>query len=88
MPGAMPVAAFTADTYTGRSVLADGRWVSTEISESGPVLLTSANLARWGFADPSRIRVFGAGGHKISDHLSAANYADNLPQVATALTPA
>ena len=88
MPGAMPVAAFTADTYTGRSVLADGRWVSIEISESGPVLLTSANLARWGFADPSRIRVFGAGGHKISDHLSAANYADNLPQVATALTPA
>lgn len=86
--GSLAAGAFSPETYPGRSVLADGHWVSISVDASGPVLLTPANLARWGFGDPSRIRVFGSGGRRISDHLSADNFACDLPQVPAALTPA
>lgn len=73
--------AFSTETYAARSVLADGVWRAVEIETSGPVLLTNANLRRWGFKDPARVRVYGAGAGRIDDVLTVDNYVDDLPEV-------
>ena len=82
----VPATAFPAETYAGNSVLAQGKWVKISVSETGVYLLSTADLRRWGFNDPSRVRVYGYGGQRISDNLTAANYIDDLPQVQTAKT--
>lgn len=82
----MPSMAFPVEAYAGNSVLAQGKWVKISVSETGMYLLSTADLRRWGFNDPSRVRVYGYGGQRISDHLTAANYIDDLPQVQTATT--
>lgn len=82
----MPSMAFPVEAYAGNSVLAQGKWVKISVSETGMYLLSTADLRRWGFNNPSRVRVYGYGGQRISDHLTAANYIDDLPQVQTATT--
>lgn len=78
--------AFAPDTYAERSVLADGRWMCVEVDKTGPVLLTTVNLREWGFRDPAKIRIYGAGGQRISDILVSENYVDDLPLLQTELT--
>lgn len=79
---AVPVAmAFPADTYTGRSVLADGRWVKISVQETGMHFIPVATLRSWGFTDPAKVRVYGSGGTRISDRLSLDEFVDDLPQV-------
>lgn len=73
--------AFAPGTYAERSVLADGVWRAVEVESSGAVLLTTASLRRWGFKDPGRVRVYGAGAGRISDVLSEDNYVDDVPEV-------
>jgi len=80
--------AFDTDTYTGQSVLASGRWVKVSVDHSGLHILPAATLRSWGFSDPSRVRVYGYGGHRISDILSQSDYIDDLPQVTSAITDA
>lgn len=82
----VPATAFPIETYAANSVLAQGKWVKISVSETGVYLLSTADLRRWGFNDPSRVRVYGYGGQRISDNLTAANYIDDLPQVQTATT--
>ncbi|MDE6496851.1 MAG: hypothetical protein K2L30_11505, partial [Duncaniella sp.] len=82
----VPATAFPVETYAANSVLAQGKWVKISVSETGVYLLSAADLRRWGFNDPSRVRVYGYGGQRISDNLTAANYIDDLPQVQTATT--
>lgn len=82
----VPATAFPVETYAANSVLAQGKWVKISVSETGVYLLSNADLRRWGFNDPSRVRVYGYGGQRISDNLTAANYIDDLPQVQTATT--
>lgn len=74
------VSAFSLDTYAQSSKLSAGRWVKIKVSESGIYLIPTADLQRWGFSDPSKVRVYGYGGASISDVLNAENYVDDLPQ--------
>lgn len=80
--------AFSLDTYAPSSVLAEGRWVKVSVSRSGPHCISAATLRSWGFSDISSVRIFGYGGARIPDLLSADNYVDDLPSVRFELTDA
>ena len=73
--------ALPTDTYATRSVLADGRWVKIAVERSGMVMIGSADLRKWGFADPGAVRVYGYGASRIPDRLDASTYIDDLPPV-------
>lgn len=79
-------AAFPAGTYAESSVLSSGKWVKISVTQSGMYLLSNADLAKMGFSNPSRVRIYGYGGKRISDHLTLANFTDDLPLVQTAVT--
>lgn len=87
-PAAPQAAAFSTDTYTQQSVLSTGRWVKVSVERSGMHLLPAATLRQWGFSDPSRVRVYGYGGRRISDILTPENYIDDLPRTASEVTDA
>lgn len=76
-------AGFSPDTYAASSVLKDGQWVKISVNTTGIHRITAADLMAWGFSDPSKVRIFGTGGARISDVLNATNYVDDLPQVQT-----
>lgn len=75
------VRAFSPDSYTPSSVLAEGRWVKISVDRTGLYLISNSDLRSWGFSDPSKVNVYGYGGNRISDLLTPENYTDDLPQV-------
>lgn len=77
--------ALRLDTYTPSSVFAEGKWVKISVPESGVYKITKAQLQKWGFSDISKVRVYGYGGNRIPDRLSAENYIDDAPMVQTAI---
>lgn len=78
---AAPVArALDASHYAAHSVLSSGRWVKVSVDETGIYSITNAMLSRWGFSDPSSVKVFGYGGAPVSTTLDA-DQIDDLPQV-------
>lgn len=79
--------AFTLDSYAPSSALSSGRWVKIKVSSSGMHLIPAADLQKWGFSDPSKVKVYGYGGAPVSDLLSAGNYVDDLPQALSEVTP-
>lgn len=81
--GTLTSAAFPADTYASRSVLADGNWVKLSVTEDGMYRLTPKMLGQWGFNDPQKVRVFGYGGKRMDDVLKASTFRDDLTQTAT-----
>ena len=78
--------AFSLDTYAPASALSSGRWVKIKVSTSGVHLISNADLQRWGFSDPAKVRVYGYGGAPISDILSQENYVDDLPLALSEVT--
>lgn len=48
------------------SVLASGTWRKVSVSASGIYCLTPSDLAAMGFSDPSKVRVYGAGGRHLA----------------------
>lgn len=78
--------ALDLSTYTDTSRLASGRWMKVSVEESGVYILSNSRLRSMGFADPSKVRVFGYGGARIPDLLSAETYIDDLPEVPSVLT--
>lgn len=75
--------AFADSKYAPNSVLASGKWIKIGVPESGVYMLTREQLSRWGFNDPTRVRVYGYGGARIEDLLSPSGYIDDLPMVPT-----
>lgn len=55
------------ERYTSHSVLAEGRWVKIRVADNGMHMLTHARLKNLGFSDPSKVRLFGYGGHVLSE---------------------
>lgn len=76
--------AFAPETYAQSSVLASGRWVKIQIENSGVYGLSRATLARMGFNNPERVRVYGYGAPVKSNQLTAKDFIDDLPMVQTA----
>jgi hypothetical protein len=78
--------ALSLSSYAETSVLASGRWVKISVSETGIYAISRATLSKWGFTDPSKVRVYGTGGANIADALTQANYVDDLPLVQSECT--
>lgn len=79
-------AALPPETYAPASALAEGRWVKASVSATGMHFVSVSTLRSWGFSDPSKVRVYGYGGSRISDILSASTYVDDLPQAPMEVT--
>ena len=77
---AMVAAAQTA-RYADHSVLRTGRWVKISVTEDGIYALTKAKLRRMGFADPSRVRLFGYGGYRQKELIQADSDYDDLQEI-------
>lgn len=80
--------AFDLDTYAEHSRLAEGRWVKVRVESTGMHILSNATLRSMGFSNPDRVRVFGYGGARISDLLTAASFNDDLPLAPQRITDA
>lgn len=73
--------AFDLSHYAAESRLTSGHWVKIAVDDSGMHRITASTLRRWGFSDPSAVRIYGYGGQRIADALTETNYIDDLPLV-------
>lgn len=60
------VAEKAALTWASSSVLASGTWVKVKVEGQGIFKISFSDLKSWGFADPSKVSVFGNGGYMLS----------------------
>ena len=49
-------------------------------------MISNEDLQKWGFNNPSKVHIYGYGGKRISDHLTANSYIDDLPIVQSKTT--
>ncbi len=78
-------AALSPDYYAESSRLSSGKWVKVKVEKTGIQLITAANLKKMGFADPSKVRVYGFGGRPLNQTLTASE-PDDLPLIASHVT--
>ena len=69
-----------AERYAPSSVLATGKWVRIAVEENGVHKITHSELARMGFKTPSKVRLYGYGGH-ILPETGLENLTDDLAEV-------
>lgn len=83
LSGAPAASSLELSHYTERSLLSGDRGLVVRIGVEGHGLyiLTPSRLRSLGFAHPERVRVYGYGGRRIADTLTAENYVDDLPEV-------
>ncbi|MCM1164333.1 MAG: type IX secretion system sortase PorU [Muribaculaceae bacterium] len=79
-------AAYSPDSWASASVMSEGKWVKISVSETGMHLISLADLRSWGFSTPSKVRVYGYGGRRISDLFTEDTHIDDLPMVQSELT--
>lgn len=66
--------------YADNSVLATGKWVKIRVAQDGVYKITKSQLSKMGFSDPSKVRLFGCGGH-ILPETNIAAITDDLHEV-------
>lgn len=66
-----------AEGEASSSVLAEGTWRKVSVEATGIYCLTTSQLSSMGFSDPSRVRIYGAGGHQLG-FVVAADSRDDL----------
>ena len=76
---AYPRLGITDSRYTDSSVLSRGRWVKIRVNKSGVYKLTDRALRSMGFAEPSKVRLFGYGGAVLPE-TKLQNLTDDLPE--------
>ena len=74
--------AFPQSKYATQSQLASGRWVKIAVAADGVYELTQQELQEMGFTDIDKVRVWGQGGHAISETLNGSAI-DDLQQVSS-----
>lgn len=67
--------------YAAHSALSEGRWVKLRVSDNGIHMITHARLRKMGFGDPSKVRLYGYGGHMLSE-ADPDQWHDDLCEVA------
>ena len=82
-PKAMKVRRMSSasERYVRNSVLAEGRWVKLSITEDGMYRLTRTALKGMGFANPDNVRLYGYGGHRLSEESDPDSEFDDLEEV-------
>ena len=83
---ATDAAALSLEQYAATSRLASGQWVKISVPSTGMYCIPTAALREYGFSDVTKVRVYGYGGRRIDDELTADSYADDLPMVQSELT--
>lgn len=78
MSGMVSSFSFETSHYPTESVLNSGRWVKVSVSRDGLHGIPQATLRSWGFSDPSKVRIYGRGGHRMSELLRPENYPGDL----------
>lgn len=81
LSAALPGVALDLSHYKTESALSSGKWVKISVDQSGVYRIPAATLRNWGFSDAGKVRIYGYGGARIPDCLSAENYIDDLPLV-------
>ncbi len=61
--------ALPTGTFATSSRLATGKWVKVSIPENGMYQITYKELLEMGFSNPESVRIYGHGGHPISETL-------------------
>lgn len=77
--------ASVASRYSEHSILASGRWIKIRVPSDGIYQLTDAFIRNCGFSNPSKVRIFGYGGHLLNESLNGSELKeqDDLPEVPT-----
>ena len=70
-----------ATRHARQSVLSQGRWVKISITKDGMYRLTRSALRNMGFSNPDNVRLFGYGGHRLSEVMYPERYYDDLEEV-------
>lgn len=73
-------AASPAARYAASSLLSAGKWVRVSVEENGVHKITDGELKKMGFANPSKVRLYGYGGH-ILPETDLASLPDDLVEV-------
>ena len=73
-------AASPAGRYATSSLLASGRWVRVSVEENGVHKITDGELKKMGFSNPSKVRLYGYGGH-ILPETDLASLPDDLVEI-------
>lgn len=69
------------ERYAASSVLSQGRWVKIRVSKDGVYMLTASDLKKMGFNDPSKVKLYGYGGHLQNEVISADTDYDDLTEI-------
>ena len=70
-----------SERYTRRSVLSEGKWVKISVTDDGMYRLTRSALQQMGFAKPENVRLYGYGGHRLSEVSNPDAEYDDLQEV-------
>jgi hypothetical protein len=57
----------TGERYAQNSLLASGRWVKISVPSEGVYKITAAELAKMGFKNPDKVRLYGYGGEILPE---------------------
>ena len=90
-PGLVPPVSDGSDTiapakrYAEHSVLANGTWAKIRVPSTGVYQLSDALIRQAGFANPSKVKIYGYGGNLINETLLASDLVahDDLKEVPT-----
>lgn len=77
--------ALAPDFYVAHSALSEGRWVRINVNSTGMHLVPDATLRAMGFADPTKVKVYGTGGMMLPEYLDNS-VPDDLPPVPSVKT--
>lgn len=55
--------------HPDKSALATGKWVKISVPADGICQISYDNLRQWGFSDPSKVKVYGAGPHALQHNM-------------------
>jgi len=77
-----------SERYAANSVLASGRWAKISIPSTGIYQLTDALIQQAGFSDPSKVKIYGYGGARQPEKLTADYLVatDDLKELPTCYT--
>lgn len=79
-PTAQRARAAANGRYAEHSRLAEGRWVKIQITDDGMYRLTRQALKNMGFARPENVHLYGYGGHRQAEKITATSHYDDLPE--------
>lgn len=74
-----------AVTFSHESRLSQGHWVKVKVTENGMQQLTFDQLRELGFADPSKVAVYGYPSWKLATYQFNSSIPDDLPAVPVAV---